>query len=113
MPKYRITGQDKRRQPRKEVVDAHDLDTALGIAYTRGISRTADIEIEEIDDDGSTTVTTHVDASLYDDAVDIVDVSRLQRAPISTIALGIIVAMIPIILIASLTGCLRIHIWCL
>ena len=32
MPKYRITGQNKQRQLRKEIVDAHDIETALSIA---------------------------------------------------------------------------------
>lgn len=113
MPKYRITGQNKRRQPRKEIVDAHDLDTAINIAYARGISKTADVEIQELSPDGSTQATTRVDASLYEDAVDISNMSRLQRAPISTIALGVILGLIPIVFIASLTGCLRINIWCL
>jgi len=113
MPKYRITGRDNRRQPRKEIVDAHDLDTAISIAYTRGISNTANVEIEEITTDGTIQATTQIDASLYEDPVDISKVSRLQRAPISTIALGVIVGLIPIVIIASLTGCLRINIWCL
>lgn len=113
MPKYRITGKDKRREPRKEIVDAQDLDTALSIAYTRGISRSADVEIEELALDGSTRQTTQIDASLYEDEFVIQEQSRLQRAPISTIALGIIVAAVPVAIIGSLTGCLRIHIWCM
>tara|TARA_E500000318_G_scaffold5598_1_gene5686 strand:- start:11710 stop:12051 length:342 start_codon:yes stop_codon:yes gene_type:complete len=113
MPKYRINGKDKRRQPRKEIVDAHDLDTALSIAYARGISKSANVEIEELALDGSTRQTTQIDAGLYEDEFVIQEQSRLQRAPISTIALGIIVAAVPIAIIGSLTGCLRIHIWCM
>ncbi|MCA9274543.1 MAG: hypothetical protein KDA29_00800 [Phycisphaerales bacterium] len=113
MPKYRITGKDRRRQSRKEVVDAHDSEIALSIAYKRGISKTADVEIEELSTDGAALHTMRIDASLYEDEVDIKEQSRLQRAPISTIALGIIVAAIPVAIIGSLTGCLRIHIWCM
>ena len=112
MPKFRIIGKDKRNQDRKEVVDAHDLDTALSIAYSRGISKSRDVQIEEISTDGAAVQATKIDASLYEDDV-VPHQSRLQRAPISTIALGIIVASIPVAIIGSVTGCLRINIWCM
>lgn len=113
MPKYRIIGIDKRRQQCKEIVDAHDLDTAMSIAYARGISKTADVEIEEISMDGGTIAASRIDAGLYEDEFVVQQESRLQRAPISTIALAIIIAAVPVAIIGSLTGCLRIHIWCM
>lgn len=111
MPKYRVTGFDKRRQSRKEIVDAHNRDIALSIAYTRGISKTAGVEIEELNIDGSTHSTTQIDGSPYEDAIVIPSESRFQRAPISTIAIGVFIGLFPIVIIASLTGCLRINIW--
>lgn len=108
MPKYRIIGKDNHMRLRKEIVDAHDLDTSLSIAYARGISKTADVEIEELSPDGSTQSKTRVDAGLYEDAIDISNASRLQRAPISTIAMGVFAGLflffVFLVCLSCLTG---------